>query len=146
MPKRSVGRPKFEPRDDQRQWVKLGVAAGITHEEMARVIVNPQTGRGIGLRTFRQTFRREIETARQQLIVSALAGLMTNVRNGSVRAQTWVLERMAPELFGPVSPQAEVDVEELHGPALLDLGPMPEPDAFSRVLIDAQALDGDGGG
>ena len=58
------GRPAFEPTADQRQQVKAMVGYGIPVDDVCRMIINPDTKKGINKRTLRKHFEEEISTGR----------------------------------------------------------------------------------
>src|SRR5260370_32903068 len=56
-----MARVKFEPTAEQRDNVELLAAVGTTHDLIARMIVDPATGRHISDKTLRKYFRDELE-------------------------------------------------------------------------------------
>lgn len=57
-----MARRRFEPTDEQRRQVEAFAAFGIPQEDMALLILNPETGRPIDLKTLRAAFRVELDT------------------------------------------------------------------------------------
>lgn len=62
---RRPGRPFFEPTEAQREMVKTGIANGIYHKELRKLIINPDTGKPIDKEIFRQAFHWEIRNGYQ---------------------------------------------------------------------------------
>jgi hypothetical protein len=58
--KRSSGRPQFVPTQEQRLRVSVYVGAGLTQAEIAKLIVNPGTGRPVDEKTLRKFFAPEL--------------------------------------------------------------------------------------
>jgi hypothetical protein len=58
--KKRMGRPPFEPTAVQRKTVAMMVAAGITQEEITKVVVNPETGKPIDVKTLCVHFEPEL--------------------------------------------------------------------------------------
>lgn len=57
-----AGKKPFAPSEDQRKQIEALAAYGIPQEEMCRLLVNPQTGRPIDLKTLHKHFRAELDT------------------------------------------------------------------------------------
>lgn len=62
--KRSVGHPPFVPTQEQRIVVRVMCACGMPQPIIARQTINPETGRGIDLKTLRKAFREELDDAK----------------------------------------------------------------------------------
>lgn len=72
-------RPKFEPTKEQRSLAMLALgAAGMTADQARQLIINPETGKPIGVGTFRAVFETESESAHAKT-VAAVAGNLVNV-------------------------------------------------------------------
>ena len=61
------GRQKFVPTPDQRDMVKLLAGRGIPQEDIRRLILNPQTGKPLSIKTLERAFATEIKTAKTEL-------------------------------------------------------------------------------
>ncbi len=55
------GRPCYEPTDEDKARVKALVGYGMRQEEIAKVVYNPDTGRGISKQTLARYFRKELD-------------------------------------------------------------------------------------
>jgi len=66
MPGRS-GRKTFVPTPEQHRNVKALVALGIPQEEICQLVINPQTGKPLDVKSLRKHFGLEIETAEIKL-------------------------------------------------------------------------------
>lgn len=55
------GRKPFKATDDQRIQVKMLVGLGLTYVEVASVIINPKTDKGISINTLQRHFPEELE-------------------------------------------------------------------------------------
>lgn len=55
------GMPPFVPTDEQRHQVESLVGMGLTHEQIAHVIINPRTGKPIDQKVLRRRFPQELE-------------------------------------------------------------------------------------
>jgi hypothetical protein len=63
--KRDVGgRPPFVPTDEQRMTVHVTVGHGMQYRDVAPLIINPQTGKGISVTTLQKHFAAELASAR----------------------------------------------------------------------------------
>ena len=56
-----AGHPRFEPTEKQRQQVSQLAAVGTPQDQICRMIINPETNKGIGLATLNQYFREELD-------------------------------------------------------------------------------------
>lgn len=61
---RPPGRPPFKPTEKDRLQVKLAVGYGFTYEQIATLIINPQTGKGISPTTLQEHFRAELDAGK----------------------------------------------------------------------------------
>jgi len=59
--KRSRGRPKFEPTQEQRTHVAIMAACGLPQDIMITKIINPATRRPIDIKTLEKVFRKELD-------------------------------------------------------------------------------------
>jgi len=73
--RRWKGMPPFRPTAEQRQQVELMAGLGMTQEEVAVVILNPRTGKGISDKTLREHFRQELATGRSKVKAKVAASL-----------------------------------------------------------------------
>jgi hypothetical protein len=55
------GHPPFTPTQAQREQVETGIANGIYHKDLRKLILNPDTGRPIDKVTFKKVFQYEIK-------------------------------------------------------------------------------------
>lgn len=55
------GMTPFAPTEEQRVQVELLVGLGLTYKEIATVIINPRTGKGVSATTLQDHFGRELE-------------------------------------------------------------------------------------
>lgn len=104
---RPPGAPAFQPTDDQRQMVTVLRGMQVPLATIARNVVPG----GMSEQTLKKHFSAELETGRDLLLASLKTKIVQAAQNGSVRAQTWLLERLAPEEFGNrlrVSPDSDV--------------------------------------
>jgi hypothetical protein len=95
--KRPRGRPSFEPTDEQRKMVTVMIGSFVPHETIARNI-GPN---GIDVDTLKKHFALEIETGRDQTLASLKVLVFKAAQKGSVRAQTWLLEKLGGPEFAP---------------------------------------------
>lgn len=68
MPKENQkgGRPPFEPTDEDRQFVTKAVGYGLTYEQVASLITNPQTGNPLNRETLAKHFPEELEAGKSE--------------------------------------------------------------------------------
>lgn len=59
--RRGRGQPPFQPTEDQRKQVELMVGLNLTHREIASLVFNPRTGKGISVNTLELHFRYELD-------------------------------------------------------------------------------------
>ena len=92
--KKSVGHPKFEPTDRQRQQVSQLAAIGTPQDQICRMIINPETNKGIGLATLNQYFREELDLGSAKATAAVGGALYNQAINGNVTAQIfWMKTR-----------------------------------------------------
>jgi hypothetical protein len=89
------GRPAMEPTPEQRNMVT--VLAGMRVPDK---IIAEQLGI-LDSRTLRRHFAAELVDGRENLIATLKSQIVGAAMRGSVRAQTWLLERLEPEQFAP---------------------------------------------
>lgn len=89
----------FEPTDVQRQLVRDMVAYGIPTEEIASVVINPHTDRGISPPTLRKHFAHELKTGHVLANAEVAANLFdiatSRFDQGNVRAAIFWLKARA---------------------------------------------------
>jgi hypothetical protein len=64
---RGRGRPKFEATDEQRRFVAVMAGVRMSHEELRLLIVNPQTGKPVDVRTLEREFAPELAAGKARL-------------------------------------------------------------------------------
>ena len=94
--KRPTGRPRFEPTTEQRALVQIMVGTLVPQATIARNI-----GGGIALNTLKEHFSDELEHGREQVVATLKARMYRASENGSVRATSWLLERLGGPEFAP---------------------------------------------
>jgi hypothetical protein len=85
-----MGRPRFNPTQEQRDRVEAMAGFGIRHEEIARLVINPSTGKPIDDTTLRIHFRLELDTGvtkANTAVASKLYKMATE--QGNVTAMIW---------------------------------------------------------
>ena len=90
------GRPEFVPTPEQRKYVQILAGLQVPHAQISRMI-----GDGIHEQTMRKHFAEELQNGRDTLVASLKTMVVKAAQNGSVRAQTWLLERLAGPEFAP---------------------------------------------
>lgn len=78
----NAGRPPFQPTDQQRAFVEIGIAGGFLVEDIARVV-------GIDPTTLRKHFGEEIATAKTKRNAAVVGALFKNAIDGNVTAQIY---------------------------------------------------------
>ena len=68
-------RPKFEPTQEQERICSLGVAFGLTHEQIAKLI-------GCDAKTLRKHFQNALETGKEKLTMAIGSQLYKKAMNG----------------------------------------------------------------
>lgn len=92
--KKNVGHPRFEPTDLQRQQVSQLAAVGTPQDQICRMVINPETGKGIGLATLNQYFREELDLGSAKATAAVGGALYRQAINGNVTAQIfWMKTR-----------------------------------------------------
>lgn len=128
-----AGRKPYEPTAADRRLVESAAGFGIPHEEIARLIVNPQTGKALDPKTLRKHFRFELDTGATKAniaVANALFRAATGTGKGAVTAAIWwTKSRMRWRGDG-----AEADDDT---PA--------ESKTFTFVVEDARRPGGEGG-
>lgn len=140
LPRASAGRPEFVPTADQRKLVQILVGLQVPHVQIARMI-----GSGIHEQTMRKHFAEELINGKDTLVASLKTMVVKAAQNGSVRAQTWLLERLAGPEFAP-----QMRVGGIEGAPPIDVNARTEvvvylPDngrALTLVDDSARAIDG----
>jgi hypothetical protein len=82
---KKIGRPPFQPTDEQRKIVSMCAAVGITQEDIARIIV---TG-GIDADTLAKHFREELDVAATKANAQVGGMLYNKALSGDVTAGIW---------------------------------------------------------
>lgn len=143
-----IGRPRFQPTDKDRLFVKEMAMRGATMEDMARVI-------GVERHTLSRYFKREIEDGRMEPTMSVVAALWRaatakTVSGASVRAaEIWL--RRFPEWLEAMRPKDHGD--EAGAREIVVTGGLPDP-GVKEIPTDADVQagvrrlngDGEGGG
>ena len=94
-PKREkAGHPPFEPTDKQKQQVSQLAAVGTPQDQICRMVINPETGKGIGLATLNLYFREELDLGSAKATAAVGGALYNQAINGNVSAQIfWMKTR-----------------------------------------------------
>lgn len=92
-----IGAPPFEPSPDQRKMVQILVGVSVPLKTIARNI-GPD---GISMPTLHKHFAEELETGKEQLVASIKTALVKSAQGGSVRAMTYLLDRIGGPEFAP---------------------------------------------
>lgn len=81
-PRRKPGPPrghkefvKFVPTREQRTIVELACGFGYTQPQICRLIINPQTGKGVDEKTLRENFREELDAGADKATFAVLNNL-----------------------------------------------------------------------
>ena len=69
------GRPKFEPTVENERICSLGVAFGLTHEQIAKLV-------GCSAKTLRKHFQHALDTGKEKLIMSLGTKLFSKAMKG----------------------------------------------------------------
>lgn len=104
--------PPFEPTDEQRQAVRLGVAWGIKREAICLQIINPATKKPITVTTLQKHFYDELTLGDETIInqvanslyVSAVSGKDTRAAMFLLSARRGWRDRNAPAAGDTVDP------------------------------------------
>jgi hypothetical protein len=70
-----MGRPKFEPTAENERICSLGVAFGLTHEQIAKLV-------GCSAKTLRKHFQHALDTGKEKLIMSLGTKLFSKAMKG----------------------------------------------------------------
>ncbi len=84
-PKRSAGRPRYEPTDKDRGTVVLMIGAGIAQPIIAQCI-------GITEKTLRRHYRSELDISYAKILAEIAGMLITKARNRDLAAQIFYLQ------------------------------------------------------
>lgn len=90
------GRPEYQPTLEQRKLVQVLAGLKVPQIIIGRTLEPPITDR-----TLRKHFADDLQHGHSHLITTLKSLVVRAAQNGSVRAQTWLLERLDPETFGP---------------------------------------------
>ena len=97
LPRNVGGRPEFMPTPEQRKLVQILVGLQVPIVQIARMVGTPP----ISENTLRKHFAEELINGKDTLVASLKTMVVKAAQNGSVRAQTWLLERLAGPDFAP---------------------------------------------
>ena len=89
------GRPPFQPTPEQREMVRMHVAVGLPHDDIARIVINPSTGKGIGRATLDKYFREELDTGSAKANADVGGKLYTMAMEGNLGAIIFWLKTRA---------------------------------------------------
>jgi hypothetical protein len=92
------GRPEMKFTAEQRRMVQILSGMSVPVGVIAR---NISPDGGIDTRTLHKHFADELENGRDQLVAGLKAQIVKAAQQGSVRAQTWLLERLGGPEFAP---------------------------------------------
>ncbi|MGO4151494.1 hypothetical protein [Cupriavidus sp. YAF13] len=87
-----AGRKPFEPTTADCKLVESAAAFGIPQDEIARLIINPQTGKPLAAVSLRKHFRTELETGATKAniaVANSLFRAATGSGKGAVTAAIW---------------------------------------------------------
>lgn len=127
------GRKKFKPDEKQRLTVSIMAACGMPHAEIARQIINPDTGLPISEPTLRSAFRDDLEAGKARanaMVAQSLFKKATGEGKGAVAAAIFWLKTQARWKEAAASDQD-------------DDGQPPESRDFTFNVVDGRAKDGD---
>lgn len=89
------GRKRFQPDEKQRLTVSIMAACGMPHAEIARQIINPDTGLPISEPTLRSAFRADLDSGKARataLVAQSLFKKATGEGKGAVAAAIFWLK------------------------------------------------------
>lgn len=92
------GRKKFKPDEKQRLTVSIMAACGMPHAEIARQIINPDTGLPISEPTLRSAFRNDLDAGKARanaLVAQSLFKKATGEGKGAVAAAIFWMKTQA---------------------------------------------------
>ena len=75
---RGPGRPEFQPTADHKALVEALAGYGIPHEEIAKLIINPETSGHISRITLEKHFERELDRGHVAASSRVIGGLFKN--------------------------------------------------------------------
>jgi hypothetical protein len=82
------GRPRFKPTNEQRRLVETLVGYGLTYKEIATIVINPQTGKGISSNTLERHFRDELDAGGARVKAKVIESLFKKATGESPQAVT----------------------------------------------------------
>jgi hypothetical protein len=95
-----VGRASFSATEEQRRTVRAMAGYGIPQDEIARVVINPATGRPITRKTLARHFGDEIATGATQANISCRSSGLMRCSIGSIERKTitvwWLITMIMP--------------------------------------------------
>lgn len=115
---------EFHPTPEQRQQVEAMIGFGLTQEQVAMLVINPNTGHGITVRTLVERFERELEIGIARANLAVVQALHRNAtgrpaeydqRGQLIRAELppnttaqiwWTKARMGWREPEPINPNA----------------------------------------
>ena len=86
-PKKKVGRPRFEPTDEQRATVERAAGLGFTQDKICALLG------GMSKHTLENHFREELDRGIALIQYKVGSSLVDNALNGNVNAQMFYLSR-----------------------------------------------------
>lgn len=107
---------KFVPTEEQKYTVKLLACAGIPQEQMAKCIINPETGEPIAKQTLADAFRHELDTGLTAIIAKSVAVIAKRLGENDLGAACFVLKTRAgwSERPEPIAVDEERLAQRLH--------------------------------
>lgn len=128
------GRKRFKPDDKQRLTVSVMAACGMPHPEIARQIINPDTGLPISVPTLRSAFREDLDQGKARanaLVAQSLFKKATSGTGpGAVAAMIFWLKTQARWKEPPPGDEDDDDMT-------------PESRSFTYNVVDGRKNDGD---
>lgn len=79
----------FNPTDEQRQMVEAMCGYGIPVDEIAKVVVNPNTGASVCKQTMYNHFKGELETGMTKANAKVAEALYKQATTGNTTAAIW---------------------------------------------------------
>lgn len=92
-----MGHPSFMPTPEQRKLVVVLVGMTVPQKTIASLIGE----KGITENTLVKHFRRELDIGKEHFIANLKALVVLSAQSGSVRAQTYLLDRLGGPEFAP---------------------------------------------
>lgn len=107
------GMPEFEPTVADRLVVEQCAGYRMPQDEIAKLIINPRTGKHINESTLKEKFRDELDTGYAKLKMSVHAAKIKHALEGNATLIIWTEKTLfgAKELID-VSPPMPVDIED----------------------------------